>query len=103
MYFVSFLIEPVTEFGSVIEGTGLSATFGTDEVRKIHEENVNKLAGMSQVEIMAEQSKLLEVLGKLAVQRYVGQLIIMRFWYYSKTCFIRPLKNRQNKGLKDKW
>ena len=22
---------------------------------------------------------------------------------YSKTCLKRPLKNRQNKGLKDKW
>ena len=71
--FVCFLVEPVTEFGSLIEGTGLSATFGTDEVRKIHEENVNKLAGMSQEEIMAEQSKLLEMLGKLAVKRYIGR------------------------------
>ena len=65
VHFVCFLVEPITEFGSVIEGTGLSATFGTDEVRKIHEENVNKLAGMSQEEIMAEQSKLLQMLGEL--------------------------------------
>ena len=25
------------------------------------------------------------------------------FHIYNKTCLKRPLKNRQNKGLKDKW
>ena len=85
----------------MLEGTGLSATFGTDEVRKIHEENVNKLAGMSQEEIMAEQSKLLQTLGKLALQRYIGQLINMRFWYYSKTCVKWPLSKRPTIGFQD--
>ena len=47
----------------MIEGTGLSATFGRDEARKIHEENVNKLTTMSEEEIMAEQKKLLQSLG----------------------------------------
>ena len=28
---------------------------------------------------------------------------IIDCWHYSKTCLKRPLKNRQNKGLKDKW
>ena len=32
-------------------------------------------------------------------------LSIISLWKmcYSKTCLKRPLKNRQNKGLKDKW
>ena len=32
--------------------------------------------------------------------------IVTAIWhnlYYSKTCIKRPLKNRQNKGLNDKW
>ena len=27
----------------------------------------------------------------------------LEFYRYSKTCLKRPLKNRKNKGLKDKW
>ena len=27
----------------------------------------------------------------------------LRYYIYSKTCLKWPLKNRQNKGLKDKW
>ena len=35
-------------------------------------------------------------------------LVVDLMWHliglqYSKTCLKRPLKNRQNKGLKDKW
>ena len=55
---------PGPEFQTVIEGTGLSATFGKEEARKIHEENMNKLACMSEEEIIAEQRKLLKTLGK---------------------------------------
>lgn len=46
----------------LIEGTGISATFGKDEVMKIHHENVHKLRSMSQSEIAEEQRKLLEIL-----------------------------------------
>ena len=49
----------------VIEGTGLSATFGKDEADKIHQENIHKLQSMSEAEIMEEQRKLFEVLGEL--------------------------------------
>ena len=49
----------------LIEGTGISATFGKDEVMKIHHENVHKLRSMSQSEIAEEQRKLLEILGTL--------------------------------------
>ena len=58
------IADPEVEVPSVIEGSGLSATFGRDEARKIHEENVNKLAAMTEEEILAEQRKLLEMLGK---------------------------------------
>ena len=60
---MSFFPEQGTEVESVIEGTGLSATFGKEEVRKIHEENVKTLSSMSEEEIIAEQKKLLEMLG----------------------------------------
>ena len=63
----SLLSEPETVVPSVIEGTGLSATFGRDEARKIHEENMNKLTAMSEEEILAEQRKLLQTLGKVLI------------------------------------
>ena len=33
----------------------------------------------------------------------VKSLVITQIWIYSKTCLKRPLKNRQNKDLNDKW
>ena len=63
----SLLSEPDTAVPAVIEGTGLSATFGRDEARKIHEENMNKLTAMSEEEILAEQRKLLQTLGKILI------------------------------------
>lgn len=50
---------------SLIDGSGLSATFGRTEVHKIHEENVARLSQMSQEEVLEEQRKLLETLGNL--------------------------------------
>ena len=47
----------------VIEGTGLSATFGKDEATFIHQENLQKLSSMSENEILVEQEKLLKSLG----------------------------------------
>ncbi|KAJ8308079.1 hypothetical protein KUTeg_012953 [Tegillarca granosa] len=46
----------------VIEGTGLSATFGKEEAMKIHEENLQKISAMSTDEILEEQKKLLQML-----------------------------------------
>ena len=46
-----------------IEGTGLSASFGKDEVQRIHQENLQKLHQMGEEEILAEQQKLLQMLG----------------------------------------
>lgn len=60
--------DPGLEVQTVIEGTGLSATFGKDEARKIHEENMTKLASMSEEEIIAEQRKLLETLDPKLVE-----------------------------------
>lgn len=53
---------------TLIEGTGLSATFGKDEVRKIHQENLQKLQSMSESEIAEEQRKLLEILDPKLVE-----------------------------------
>ena len=37
-------------------------------------------------------------------QRLAAQLITIHLFYmYSETCLKRPLKNRQNKGLKAMW
>ena len=38
----------------------------------------------------------------ITLQKYVIHWLVYQF-KYSKTCLKQPLKNRQNKGLKDKW
>ena len=40
-----------------------------------------------------------------ALKNLAMKLVVLNFWccVYSKTCLKWPLKNRQNKGLKDKW
>ncbi|KAL3875002.1 hypothetical protein ACJMK2_037944 [Sinanodonta woodiana] len=53
---------------SVVEGTGLSATFGKEEAHRIHQENMQTLSAMSQDEILAEQKKLLETLDHRIVE-----------------------------------
>ncbi|KAL4237863.1 RNA polymerase II associated protein 1 [Mactra antiquata] len=47
---------------SIVDGSGLSATFGKSEVKKIHEENIQQLSAMSEEEIVNEQQKLLQML-----------------------------------------
>jgi hypothetical protein len=64
----------------LIEGTGLSATFGKDEVMKIHHENVHKLRSMSQLEIAEEQRKLLEILGMLTNNIYIMKRKFKELW-----------------------
>ena len=39
----------------------------------------------------------------LFMKQTVNKLISLAAFLCSKTCLKRPLKNRQNKGLKDKW
>ncbi|XP_033733915.1 RNA polymerase II-associated protein 1-like [Pecten maximus] len=51
-----------TDAPHLVEGLGLSATFGKDEVKQIHQENTEKLAAMSEDEILQEQQKLIEML-----------------------------------------
>ncbi|XP_060076312.1 RNA polymerase II-associated protein 1-like [Ylistrum balloti] len=46
----------------LVEGRGLSATFGKDEARQIHQENTEKMTAMSEAEILQEQQKLIEML-----------------------------------------
>ena len=60
-----------------------------------------------------EQVFDLDVWSKFALQGYTGRKVIKLLsstssrltggTVYSKTCLKRPLKNRQNKGLNDKW
>ncbi|KAK3093836.1 hypothetical protein FSP39_020762 [Pinctada imbricata] len=52
----------VKEYSHVIEGTGISATFGKEEAQKIHHENLQKLQQMGEEEILEEQQKLLQML-----------------------------------------
>lgn len=47
----------------IIEGTGLSATFGEEEAKNIHRENIQVLSQMTKEDILAEQKKLFESLG----------------------------------------
>jgi hypothetical protein len=51
------------EMPSIIDGSGLSATFGKTEAHKIHEENMGHLSQMSEEEVLEEQRKLLQTLG----------------------------------------
>ena len=37
------------------------------------------------------------------VSTYTSESVAQYLYMYSKTCLKRPLKNSQNKGLKDKW
>ncbi|KAK3595521.1 hypothetical protein CHS0354_021622 [Potamilus streckersoni] len=53
---------------TVVEGTGLSATFGKEEAHRIHQENLQTLSVTSQDEILAEQKKLLETLDHRIVE-----------------------------------
>ncbi|XP_045186711.2 RNA polymerase II-associated protein 1-like [Mercenaria mercenaria] len=50
------------EMPSIIDGSGLSATFGKTEAHKIHEENLNCLSQMSEEEVLEEQRKLMQTL-----------------------------------------
>ena len=47
----------------MLSGTGLGEAHAQDEVRKIHQENVEKLTSMSHEEIMKEREQLLASLG----------------------------------------
>lgn len=51
----------------IIQGTGLSATFGEEEAQKIHQENLNKISSMSPEEILEERNKLLQMIGMIKV------------------------------------
>lgn len=54
-----------TQGGSnVVSGSGLSHNQPEDEAKKIHQENADKLAAMTQEEILKEQQKLMDSLGK---------------------------------------
>ncbi|XP_048259249.1 RNA polymerase II-associated protein 1-like [Haliotis rufescens] len=46
----------------IVQGSGLSATLGTSEARKIHEENLDKISTMTQEEIDEERKKLMEMM-----------------------------------------
>ncbi|XP_046551211.1 RNA polymerase II-associated protein 1-like [Haliotis rubra] len=46
----------------IVQGSGLSATLGTTEARKIHEENLEKISTMTQEEIDEERKKLMEMM-----------------------------------------
>lgn len=46
----------------LVQGVGLSATFGKDEAIQIHQENLAKMAAMSDAEIVQEQQKLVDML-----------------------------------------
>lgn len=57
-------VDLSSESGShIIQGTGLSATFGGEEAQKIHQENLSKLSSMTPKEIIEERNKLLQMLG----------------------------------------
>lgn len=57
-------VDLSSESGShIIQGTGLSATFGGEEAQKIHQENLSKLSSMTPEEIIEERNKLLQMLG----------------------------------------
>lgn len=60
---ILFLITDSSSHPHVIEGTGLSATFGKKEALKIHQENLQKISELSSDEILEEQKKLLQMLG----------------------------------------
>lgn len=56
-------VDVSSESGShIIQGTGLSATFGGEEAQKIHQENLSKLSSMTPEEIIEERNKLLQML-----------------------------------------
>ncbi|XP_022334117.2 RNA polymerase II-associated protein 1-like isoform X2 [Crassostrea virginica] len=46
----------------IIQGSGLSATFGEEEAQKIHQENLGKISSMSPEEILEERNKLLQMI-----------------------------------------
>ena len=81
----------------VVDGTGLSATFGKMEAEKIHQENEERLAKMSSDEIIAEQQKLLETLGNFL---QVNELILSQrspgFYASSVQSFIKHCGKRRN-------
>lgn len=57
-------VDVSSESGShIIQGTGLSATFGGEDAQKIHQENLSKLSSMTPEEIIEERNKLLQMLG----------------------------------------
>jgi len=49
----------------IVDGSGLSATFGQKEVADIHLENMEKISHLSADEIREEREKLLQELGRL--------------------------------------
>ena len=51
-----------------LSGAGLPAQTGSsqDEVKRIHDENASKIASMSREEILEEQQRLMNTLGKAA-------------------------------------
>ena len=51
----------------IIQGTGLSATFGEEEAQKIHQENLGKISSMTPEEILEERHKLLQTIGMINV------------------------------------
>ncbi|KAL5008923.1 hypothetical protein ScPMuIL_014504 [Solemya velum] len=55
-------IEHAVPRSHIIEGTGLSATFGEEEAKNIHRENIQVLSQMTKEDILAEQKKLFESL-----------------------------------------
>ena len=48
----------------LVEGAGLSQGAAEVEAKQIHEDNLSKLSSMGEEEILAEQRKLLEMLGE---------------------------------------
>ncbi|XP_025104484.1 LOW QUALITY PROTEIN: RNA polymerase II-associated protein 1-like [Pomacea canaliculata] len=52
----------------IVDGRGLSASQAETEARSIHEENMSKLAKMSEEEILEEQKKLLQMLDPSLVE-----------------------------------
>ena len=58
----------------MVSGEGLDLSKAQDEAAKIHQENLSKMATMSDVDILAEQRRLAETLGKINYK--------LRMYYY---------------------
>lgn len=62
---ITFLAPIAASGPRLVSGQGLLGPDSTEETQRIHRENQAKLQGMSESEILQEQTKLLSQLGRL--------------------------------------